>query len=101
MFGDKSQAPALEAYVKDFDLRVALQGGEILEAWTGTPRTPAPEPLPSARDNPGSGAAAAQQAAARDDGRPRQLRCRARRGLRAAHGAFASPAAPVKAITTA
>jgi cyclophilin family peptidyl-prolyl cis-trans isomerase/HEAT repeat protein len=44
MFGDKSQAPALEPYLKDFDVRVALKAGELLEAWTGTPRTPAPQP---------------------------------------------------------
>jgi cyclophilin family peptidyl-prolyl cis-trans isomerase/HEAT repeat protein len=57
MFGDKSQAPALEAYLKDFDVRVALKAGEILEAWTGTPRTPAPEPLPA----PGITLAAVQE----------------------------------------
>jgi cyclophilin family peptidyl-prolyl cis-trans isomerase len=43
--GDASQAPALEAYLKDFDARVALKAAEILQAWTGTPRTPAPQPL--------------------------------------------------------
>ena len=45
--GDKSQAPALEGYLRDFDVRVALKAGEIVEAWTGTPRTAAPEPLPA------------------------------------------------------
>lgn len=46
VLGDKSQASALEAYLKDFDPRVAAKAAEILEAWTGTPRTPSPQPLP-------------------------------------------------------
>jgi cyclophilin family peptidyl-prolyl cis-trans isomerase/HEAT repeat protein len=43
---DRSQASALEPYLKDFDPRVAARTAEILQAWTGMPRTPAPEPLP-------------------------------------------------------
>jgi cyclophilin family peptidyl-prolyl cis-trans isomerase/HEAT repeat protein len=44
--GDKTQAAALDAYLKDFDPRVAAKTAEILQAWTGTSRTPAPQPLP-------------------------------------------------------
>jgi cyclophilin family peptidyl-prolyl cis-trans isomerase/HEAT repeat protein len=44
--GDKAQAAALDAYLKDFDPRVAAKTAEILQAWTGTPRTPAPRPVP-------------------------------------------------------
>lgn len=43
--GDKAQAPALEGYLQDFDPRVANRAGEILQAWTGTTRTPSPRPL--------------------------------------------------------
>jgi cyclophilin family peptidyl-prolyl cis-trans isomerase/HEAT repeat protein len=42
---DKAQAAALDAYLKDFDPRVAAKTAEILQAWTGTARTPAPQPL--------------------------------------------------------
>jgi cyclophilin family peptidyl-prolyl cis-trans isomerase len=44
--GDRSRAAALEVYLADFDPRVAAKAAEILQAWTGTPRTPAPQPLP-------------------------------------------------------
>jgi cyclophilin family peptidyl-prolyl cis-trans isomerase/HEAT repeat protein len=43
--GTKAEAPALEPYLRDFDARVAIRAGEILQAWTGTTRTPAPQPL--------------------------------------------------------
>jgi len=43
--GDRAQADALDPYLKDFDPRVAAKTAEILQAWTGTPRTPAPQPL--------------------------------------------------------
>jgi cyclophilin family peptidyl-prolyl cis-trans isomerase/HEAT repeat protein len=42
---DRSQATALEGYLKDFDWRVAQKAADILTAWTGTPRTIAPSPL--------------------------------------------------------
>jgi len=45
--GDKAQAPALDAYLKDFDPRVAAKTAEILQAWTGAPRAAAPQPVPS------------------------------------------------------
>lgn len=44
---DPSHAPALEGYVRDFDPRVAEKAAEMLTAWTKTPRTPAPQPLPA------------------------------------------------------
>ncbi len=44
--GDRSQATALEGYLKDYDPRVAQKAADILAAWTGTPRTIAPSPLP-------------------------------------------------------
>lgn len=44
-YGDTSQAVNLEAYVKDFDPAIAQKAAEILAAWTGQPRTPAPQPL--------------------------------------------------------
>jgi cyclophilin family peptidyl-prolyl cis-trans isomerase/HEAT repeat protein len=43
--GDASLAPTLEAYLKDFDPRIAEKAAEILQQWTRTPRTPAPQPL--------------------------------------------------------
>jgi cyclophilin family peptidyl-prolyl cis-trans isomerase/HEAT repeat protein len=46
-YGDSANASALEGYVKDFDVRVAEKAAEILTAWTKTPRTPAPQPLPA------------------------------------------------------
>jgi cyclophilin family peptidyl-prolyl cis-trans isomerase/HEAT repeat protein len=45
--GDKSLAPDLEGYVKDFDARVAVKVADMLRAWTGTPRTASPQPLPA------------------------------------------------------
>ena len=45
--GDAGQAMNLEGYVKDFDARVAAKAAEILQQWTGTPRTVAPQPLPA------------------------------------------------------
>ena len=35
----------LEGYLKDFDPAVAAKAAEILTAWTGKPRTAAPQPL--------------------------------------------------------
>ena len=43
--GDASQAPALESYLKDFDPRIADKAAEVLQKWTGTSRTPSPQPL--------------------------------------------------------
>ena len=43
--GDRSQATALEGYLKDYDPRVAQKAADILAVWTGTPRTPSPSPL--------------------------------------------------------
>jgi cyclophilin family peptidyl-prolyl cis-trans isomerase/HEAT repeat protein len=45
--GDRAQATALEGYLKDFDPAIARKAATILDAWTGTPRTVAPQPLPS------------------------------------------------------
>ncbi len=44
-YGDKSQAPNLEGYLRDFDPAVAQKAAEILTAWTGQTRTPQPQPL--------------------------------------------------------
>ena len=44
-YGDASQADHLEGLVKDFDPAVAQKTAEILTAWTGKPRTAAPQPL--------------------------------------------------------
>jgi cyclophilin family peptidyl-prolyl cis-trans isomerase len=44
-YGDASQAIYLEAYVKDFDPVIAQKAAEILTAWSGQPRTVAPQPL--------------------------------------------------------
>ena len=46
-YGDGGNATALEAYLKDFDGRIAEKAAEMLVAWTKTPRTPAPQPLPA------------------------------------------------------
>jgi cyclophilin family peptidyl-prolyl cis-trans isomerase/HEAT repeat protein len=54
---DRGQAAALDAYLKDFDPRIAARTAELLQAWTGTPRTPAPQPLTP----PGVTLAAVQQ----------------------------------------
>ena len=44
-YGDASQAGNLEGYLRDFDPAIAQKTAEILTAWTGTPRTAAPQPL--------------------------------------------------------
>ncbi len=44
-YGDTSQAVYLEGYVRDFDPAIAQKAAEILTAWTGKPRTAAPQPL--------------------------------------------------------
>ncbi len=44
-YGDASQAIHLEGYLKDFDPAIAAKAAEILTAWTGKPRTAAPQPL--------------------------------------------------------
>ncbi len=44
-YGDASQAIHLEGYLKDFDPAIAAKVAEILTAWTGKPRTAAPQPL--------------------------------------------------------
>lgn len=44
-YGDTSQAIHLEGYLRDFDPAIARKAAEILTAWTGKPRTPAPQPL--------------------------------------------------------
>jgi cyclophilin family peptidyl-prolyl cis-trans isomerase/HEAT repeat protein len=44
-YGDKSQAVHLEGYLQDFDPAIAGKAAEILTAWTGKARTPAPRPL--------------------------------------------------------
>ena len=44
-YGDVSHAMHLEAYLRDFDPAVAQKAAEILTSWTGTPRTPQPQPL--------------------------------------------------------
>ena len=43
-YGDASQAPSLEGLLKDFDPAIAQKTAEMLTAWTGTPRTAAPQP---------------------------------------------------------
>ena len=98
--GDRSQATALEGYLKDYDPRVAQKAADILTAWTGTPRTIAPSPLPPPGITLAGPRGAARPAPARDDGGARQLRHRPRRGLRAADRRCASRVAPAKAITT-
>jgi cyclophilin family peptidyl-prolyl cis-trans isomerase len=44
-YADASQAPNIEGYLRDFDPAIAQKAAEILTAWTGTPRTPEPQPL--------------------------------------------------------
>ena len=44
-YGDASQAINVEGYLKDFDPAIAAKAAEILTAWTGKPRTAAPQPL--------------------------------------------------------
>ena len=44
-YGDATQAIHLEGYLKDFDPAIAQKAAEILTAWTGKPRTAAPQPL--------------------------------------------------------
>jgi cyclophilin family peptidyl-prolyl cis-trans isomerase/HEAT repeat protein len=44
-YGDPSQARNLESYLRDFDPAIARKAAELLTAWTGTPRTAAPQPL--------------------------------------------------------
>ena len=44
-YGDASQAGNIEGYLRDFDPAIAQKTAEILTAWTGTPRTAAPQPL--------------------------------------------------------
>jgi cyclophilin family peptidyl-prolyl cis-trans isomerase len=44
-YGDASQAAHIEGYLKDFDPAIAAKAAEILTAWTGKPRTAAPQPL--------------------------------------------------------
>jgi cyclophilin family peptidyl-prolyl cis-trans isomerase/HEAT repeat protein len=44
-YGDASQASHLESYLRDFDPAIARKAAEMLTAWTGRPRTPAPQPL--------------------------------------------------------
>ena len=46
-YGDASQAPYLEGLLKDFDPAIAQKTAEILTAWTGKPRTAAPQPHPA------------------------------------------------------
>lgn len=46
-YGDRSQAPNLEGYVKDFDPAIARKASEMLTQWSGQPRTAAPQPLPA------------------------------------------------------
>ncbi|HEX6215633.1 MAG TPA: peptidylprolyl isomerase [Vicinamibacterales bacterium] len=44
-YGDTSQAALVESYLRDFDPAIAGKAAAILTAWTGTPRTAAPQPL--------------------------------------------------------
>jgi cyclophilin family peptidyl-prolyl cis-trans isomerase/HEAT repeat protein len=44
-YGDASQAVNIEGYLRDFDPAIARKTAEILTAWTGKPRTAAPQPL--------------------------------------------------------
>jgi cyclophilin family peptidyl-prolyl cis-trans isomerase/HEAT repeat protein len=44
-YGVTGEAGNLEAYLADFDPQVAAKAAEIVAAWTGKPRTPAPQPL--------------------------------------------------------
>ncbi|HEX4914374.1 MAG TPA: peptidylprolyl isomerase [Vicinamibacterales bacterium] len=44
-YGATDQSANLEAYLRDFDPAIARKAAEILTAWTGKPRTAAPQPL--------------------------------------------------------
>jgi cyclophilin family peptidyl-prolyl cis-trans isomerase/HEAT repeat protein len=44
-YGDASQGDNVEGYLRDFDPAIAQKAAEILTAWTGKPRTAAPQPL--------------------------------------------------------
>jgi cyclophilin family peptidyl-prolyl cis-trans isomerase/HEAT repeat protein len=44
-YGPSTQAVDLEGYLRDFDPAIAQKTAEILTAWTGKPRTAAPQPL--------------------------------------------------------
>ena len=44
-YGDTSHAVNLEGYLRDFDPAIAQKAAEILTAWTGKPRTAAPQLL--------------------------------------------------------
>ena len=44
-YGDTAQAANIESYLRDFDPAIARKTAEILTAWTGKPRTAAPQPL--------------------------------------------------------
>ena len=44
-YGDTSQAVNIEGYLRDFDPAIAQKAAELLTAWTGKPRTAAPQPL--------------------------------------------------------
>lgn len=44
-YGASTHAAELEGYLKDFDPAIAQKTAEILTAWTGKPRTAAPQPL--------------------------------------------------------
>src|SRR5688572_24431173 len=44
-YGDASHADNVEGYLRDFDPAIARKAAEILTAWTGQPRTAAPQPL--------------------------------------------------------
>ncbi|HQZ38890.1 MAG TPA: peptidylprolyl isomerase [Vicinamibacterales bacterium] len=43
--GSRNLARALDAYLTDFDPAVAAKAADILSAWDGSPRTPAPRPM--------------------------------------------------------
>lgn len=44
-YGASDQAASIEGYLRDFDPAIAGKAAAILTAWTGTPRTAAPQPL--------------------------------------------------------
>ncbi len=44
-YADASQAIHIEGYLRDFDPVIAQKAAEMLTAWTGKPRTAAPQPL--------------------------------------------------------
>ena len=44
-YGATARAADIEGYLKDFDPAIARKTAEILTAWTGSPRTAAPQPL--------------------------------------------------------